>query len=87
MFVSIFFLYRSALPRAQYKGAEPAESYAGKMPVAKSAVHLVSQMLKDACFSGYLLAFIPFSNDKPVLQLCFLYDPSNGILSGFHLEK
>lgn len=51
------------------------------MPVAKSAVHLVSQMLKDACFSRYLLAFIRFSNDESFLKLYFLCDPSNGILS------
>lgn len=49
--------------------------------MAKSAVHLVSQMLKDACFSRYLLAFIPFSSDESVLRLYFLCDPSNGILS------
>lgn len=57
--------------------------------MAKSAVHLASQMLKDACFSRYLLAFIPFSNDESVPKRCFLCDPSNGILSatGFHLGK
>lgn len=38
-------------------------------------------MLKDACFSRYLLAFIPFSNDESVLKLYFLFDSSNGILS------
>lgn len=65
------------------------ESYVGKVPVAEFPVHVVSQMLKDACFSRYLLAFIPFSNDESVLKLYFLCDPSNGILSatGFHLGK
>lgn len=59
------------------------------MPVAKSAVHLVSQMLKVVYVSRCLLAFIPFSNTESVLKLYFLCDPSNGILSatGFLLEE
>lgn len=46
-------------------------------------------MLKDVCFSRYLLAFNPFSNDESLLKLYFLYDPSNRILSatGFHSGK
>lgn len=57
--------------------------------MAKSAVHLVSQMLKVVYFSRCLLAFISFSNAESVLKLYFLCDPSNGILSatGFLLEE
>lgn len=77
--------------RAWNKRAEPGEreSYAGEMPVAKSAVHLVSQMLKVVYSSRYLLAFIPFSNAQSVLKLYFLCGLSNGILSvtGFLLEE
>lgn len=49
--------------------------------MAKSAVRLVRQVIKDVCFSRYILAFVPFSNNESVLKLHFLCDHSNGILS------
>lgn len=57
--------------------------------MAKSAVHLLCQMLEVVYFSRCLLAFIPFSNAESVLKLYFLSDLSNGILSatGFLLEE